>query len=108
MKEFKYQPTTEGFTGVVTLKMLTFKERISAAQELGIGVTKDGSVDVQDGLGVALKMLDKLKEQVVTVDVKYGENAFKSLDDLEYFSEGNELIQELGKVMMNGMSLGKA
>lgn len=105
MKEFDYVP--KKFAGKVRLKIPSYRDRMKLAQEMSVPKS-EGGIDISAGAKAAEKLLDKLSELIVSIDVEYKGEKFTSLEDLEYYEEGNELIGELGHVVLNGLSLGES
>lgn len=109
MKVFKHKPSNPGFQGYVEVKIPSYRERITMAQEMGLSSMKDANVEAQ--LQGVLGLLDKISEHVVSVDLKWNEDGheevFTSLADLEYFAEGVALTNEIGALLVQGISLGK-
>lgn len=105
MKEIEFRPKTEGFEGHIKIKLLNYKERMELTKELGLKVTANGVES--DMLAIAEKMSARAKDYVTEVKLKFGDVEFSDLEELSYYKEGNDVLQELMNVMMNGMSLGK-
>lgn len=110
MREVTYTPTSvKGLKGSVVLKVPSFRERLALFSSSGVKITKDGIDMGENGASsLLLTLMNKLDEFVVSVDLKLGKHHFQSLDDLEYSSEGAEIINELIQVASNGISLGNA
>lgn len=105
MKVFKYKVKSEGWSGEVELKVPSYKERMKMLQSMGLKNLQTEDVGTQiEFLG---NLIEKLDEAVVSIDVKYGDNSFKSMEELEYIQEAQQLRSEIGSVLINGISLGK-
>lgn len=106
MKEIEYKPTVPGFEGYIKLKLMNYKERMALMSQMGIKVGVNGIES--DTLDLLEKLSAKASEFVTEVKLKYGDAEFTTLEDLSYYAEGNEVLQELMRLMMTGMSLGKS
>lgn len=109
MREFDYCPKTEPFKGSVVLKVPSYKERIKLAQEMGVANMKVSgeAMDLGTSLELAGKLIDKMDDFIVSVDLKVGKQKFTSLEDLQYYSESQALVSELSGVVMKGITLGE-
>lgn len=106
MKEFDYVPRSEKFVGVVKLKVPNYYERVKLVQTMQVGI-KGGELTSEDQLGSVLKMLDIAKTHVVSIDLACEGMKLNSLEELSYFAEGTEMINELAGVVLSGIPLGK-
>ena len=103
MKTFDYKPQNESFEGIVKVDLPTYKERIDLVKQIGTDITEANAINKA---GDILKLVEK---HVVSVDLTHANGAkFKSLDDLGYYKEGSEIVNELGMVVLNGIPLGNA
>ena len=105
MKSFDYKPKAEGWSGTIKIKVPNYKERLSIVKELNLGAIADASASEQ--IDLTEKLLDKVMLHVESVDLKFGKQSFSSFEDLQYCKEGSDLINEVGSVLMTGISLGK-
>ena len=97
-REFKIELDGE-WSGLVVMKMLNYRDRITLAQDY-MGA-KDGDISVATGF------VDLCREHVVSIDATYkGEYPFNCLDDLEFSREGSTLINQLASMVLNGPPLG--
>jgi len=105
MKLLKYVPKDPKWEGFVELKVPNYKERLRMAQDLNLSSIADAPmVDQIDKLS---GLHDAVLAHVNAVDLKFEGIVFNSVDDLEYYKEGYELINEIGGVLMSGITLGK-
>lgn len=88
------------FTGEIKLAIPDWQSRIDLIKEY---MPQDGGDEASSGG----KMIDLVKKYVREVDFKHPEcdEPLKSVDDLSYFAEGNGVILDLGKQIMQGWSL---
>lgn len=105
MKSFDYKPKAEGWSGTIKLKVPNYKERLAIVKEMNLGSIAEANVSEQ--LDLTEKLLDRVQLHVEAVDLKFGKQAFTSFEDLQYCKEGSDLINEVGSVLMQGISLGK-
>lgn len=113
MKEFKYVPKADsGFKGSVVVSVPKYKKRMSLLRECNFKMSKGG--ELETGLE-QFDSLDKLisitEDHVVSVSLTYDNvdetSLIESIEDLGYYQEGVELINELGNLILSGFSLGK-
>lgn len=107
MKEITYVPKTEGFSGEILLNVPSYKERMALLKGLGVKMGPDGATSMDDQLEMAEKMLAKFSTLVLKVDLKYEDQVFTDIEELSYYKEGQDVIQELQGVLTNGLTLGK-
>lgn len=104
MKLVDYKPSNPGFSGTLKIKIPTYKERLKMAKTLSLDKLQDkdaAQLDILDGL------IDAVKSHIATIDLKFAGEVFKTVDDLDYFKEGTDLLTEISQVLINGISLGK-
>jgi hypothetical protein len=109
--EIKYKPTKH-FDGTVVIKMPRYKERIEMIKKLNLSVTQgEDSLEVEPknkGIDTAVFMSSVVEAHIISVDVTHKESGLviKTLEELECYKEGIELINEVGAVLFNGLALG--
>jgi hypothetical protein len=113
MIELEYKPKHKAFEGSVKLKMPGSKDRVSLIRSLKFEAKKEDyngvSIEsIHDDMVVAERMIDIVGSHVVNLDLKHKESGkvFKSLQELDIYKEGSELIGEIGNVLLSGVSLG--
>ena len=111
MKEYIYKPKAE-FEGHVKLALLKHIERLELLKDMQFKINEAGEVDNSsiDGAGYAMRLYSLVKDRVKEVKLKHKSSGeeFDSLDDLEYYNEGMELITEMGSFLIGGLQLGKS
>lgn len=106
----KYCPKGEVFEGYVMIRMPKFKERLALIKGLGISTDEKGEVGMNDdSLEKAAQLVGIAHEHVESVQLKHVESGieFSSMDDLDMYEEGTQLIQEIAGMVINGVKLGK-
>lgn len=88
------------FSGTVKVEIPTYKERLAIIKEMGVDKAEDAGIDS------ALGLINLVEKRVVSVNLKIGKESITSLDELSYYKEGSDIINDLGKVMISGISLG--
>jgi hypothetical protein len=104
MKEIKFKPTVEGMSGEVVLLVPMYKERAAYLKEM----SKLKSGDEVDGAALAGFLYDLAVKHVVSFNVSFDGMSFDKIDELEYYKEGSEFIQQVGLAVVTGVSLGKS
>lgn len=111
MKEFILKAEdleVKGFEGEVTLSLPSYKERMKVLKSLNFNLDSKGEVSKNtDIVGAAEKIFDIAAKYCKDVNLVYEETELSSIDDLSYFQEGSEVIQHIGNIIINGVSLGK-
>ena len=109
MKELKYEVKAKGWSGHVMIDMPSYKEKLAILKEVNIKVGAGGAVASDDNaMEMVEKLYAKMEKLVKAVDLVHeGGTEVKSLDDLGYYAEGQEVIQEIQGVLTQGISLGK-
>jgi len=110
MKLYKFEPKelysldgeklSSPFTGYVELQIPTYKERLTLVKEVGM-------FDEKQAMNNLDKMFEIVESRVKEVKMKYGNEEFNSLDELSYYSEGSLIINECGKIILQGIPLGE-
>lgn len=105
MKTVQHVPETAGFTGSITLKVLTFRERIAQLKEMGFTTQNLDNIDPE----AQIKFFDKVLSMVEKVNLVYEptKTPMTEVTDLETYREAAPLMIELFKVFVEGPSLGK-
>lgn len=109
MKTIEFSPTKiemhgedvdNPFEGKLVIDLPTYKERIAAVQKIGLS---DSAVEN------AGKIIDLvyLYCKGVQLTHKDSQSKFENLDDLSYSEEGSALINAAGRLILNGVQLGK-
>lgn len=103
MKQFKLKVSTDDLSGTITLELPNYAEKAELSKNLKIG---DASVSDMDQM---IMIMDAIKPHIKSVDlvVKNGGEEIKSFDDLEYISEGQDVIKQVSMAFLGGVSLGK-
>lgn len=109
MKEFVFKPKEDsGFTGEIKLRVPKYKERIRLLKECNLSVDENGEM----GKGAAQfdsveKIIDVTESHVISVSLRYGEQEIYEVEELGYYQEGVELLNEVGNLILSGFQLGK-
>lgn len=104
---FVYKPEKESvFKGEVALEMPTYLERLEMAE--GFDVSEDA--EHSDKMKAMKETIKVVSERCKKVDLKLRTDEkvkITSFDDLSRTEEGSALINDLGRMMVKGYSLGK-
>lgn len=99
MKTYEYHPPKESiFEGVIKIEIPTYRERLSLLGEME---TKTKDNELARGM-LALDLVEKRTKSVL-ITCKKLKLEITSLEDLGYYKEGAELINELGRIMVSGI-----
>lgn len=111
-KIIKWQ-AKEPFSGYVELAMPRQKDRIKFIKSLKYKTEiKDDQIEIDNQEGINYDAAEKISEYVEShvkgIALKYEPNGmmFDNMADLELYEEGIEVINALGRVLMNGVKLG--
>lgn len=118
MKEIEYKPkptkaadgseVSSPFSGLVKLRVPTYKERLEIIKKLNYKVGKDGELEAKSTqFDSATEIMDLVEKHVVSVELTLESDVITSLEDLGYYMEGSQLINELANVIIGGIKLGK-
>lgn len=115
MREITYKPKLMAdnklvFDGTVTVAVPCYYERLELIKKVNFKSNEKGEVENNNHYLDSLIKLAKLtKEFIKSVDLIRVEDGFRysSVDDLDFDKEGNSLIEEIGHMILNGISLGK-
>lgn len=111
--EVDYKPL-KNFEGFIKIKMPRYKERIEMIKKMNIKPKQsEDNVEVEtenSGFDSALFMADMIQNYILNIDVTHIETKthITTLEHLECYKEGVELINEVSSVLFNGLSLGNA
>jgi hypothetical protein len=103
MKLFKLKINTDDLSGTITLELPNYQEKADISKKLKIG---DASVSDLDQLVI---IMGEIRPRIKDVDlvVKEGGQEIKEFDDLEYLTEGQDVIKQVSTAFLGGVSLGK-
>ena len=104
---FKKEWIKNGYSVIVELELLKYKDRIKLIKDMNFQVKGDGSID-GNPVDQMEKLTDIVRKQIRSIRIKTSEREYTSLDELEYFVEYSEIINELIGVVLNGVKMGEA
>ena len=118
MKEFSYVPKSKvvdgveipaAFTGKIGISIPKFTERVKLLKEVQFGNTVPGQSDAANNLDFSVKMAEIAKSHTVRVALTRvsTQETLSSFEDLEYDTDGTDLINQIGHMVLTGISLGK-
>lgn len=99
---------TNPFKGKVVLDIPKYQERLSIIKEMNLKA-QDGEMEQDTGLDGAGKLHEIAMKKIKSIDVEHKDSkiVFNSVDSLEYYKEGVELLQQISSCIIQGVSLGK-
>jgi hypothetical protein len=93
------------YTVTVELKLLKYSERLKLLKELKVtGV--DGNIEA-DAINQTEGLIELTKKQVISIKIKTEDKEYNSLDDLEYFAEYQDIMNELMVIVVKGAKMGE-
>jgi hypothetical protein len=98
------------FKGEITLKLPGHIERIRVAKEISYRLNdKTGEMVKRDEYDSAQALMEAVSKQVVAVNVSRIDDSytFDSIDALGFDEDSSLVLNELGKMLMRGVRLGK-
>lgn len=107
------KPKPHPFKGSVKLRIPSYLERLDTVKSLSFEAGSDGKAEEKDrkkfALDMAGKTVDLAKTHIVSMEVTHvkTKKKFASPVELEYYKAGVELLQEIGGVILGGLSLGE-
>ena len=103
MKQFKLKINTEELNGTITLELPNYQEKAEISKKLRIG---EEGVSEMDQLII---ILDEIRPKIKNVDlvVRLGGQPISDFEELEYITEGQEVIKQVTTAFLGGVSLGK-
>ena len=108
MKLFEYKPKKH-FEGMITIKVPQYKERIKLLKECNFKLGKEGDLESGEGQFDSIeKMIEVTEKHIEKVALVHGGEEINSVEDLGYYAEGTELLNEVGGLILNGFTLGKS
>lgn len=107
MKLFEYKPKKH-FEGMITIKVPQYKERIKLLKECNFKLSNDGDLQADnEQFDSVEKLLEITEKHIEKVALVHDKKEINSVEDLGYYVEGTELLNEVGGLILNGFSLGK-
>lgn len=103
---FKKEYIKNGYSVVVELELLKYKDRLRLIKEMNFQVKPDGSID-GNPIDQMERLTESVRKQIKSIKIKTSEKEYTSLDELEYFVEYSEIINELIGIVMNGVKMGE-
>jgi hypothetical protein len=98
-----------GFTGTASVEVKSYQERCLMLKDLGISAT-GGEVTLDSNVyDNAVKINQLAREHVKSIDLIHAdsETEIDSLDKLEIYQEGIEVLNSLSGYILNGVTLSK-
>jgi len=101
----KQEEKDNPFEGTVILKVPKYTERLQFMKTCNFGSKVEDGVNYDS----MIEMIKIAKDHITKVELKRKEDGqeFTTVDDLEYDSEGSEILNELGTKILGGVKLGK-
>ena len=100
----------EGFEGSIILDTSKYRERMKNLQEVGISIDSNGNVEISkgDALDNFVKYCTLMHKQVKKVNLIHKKSGIKfiNLEELEEYSEYQDVITKLIEKYNEGMNLG--
>jgi hypothetical protein len=104
----KIKVDNESLVGFVTLKMPTYEEKLLISKTMSVNESESSQSDKIDSLITLSNELKKrLQEVSLTSKDETLEVVIVNFDELSTIAEGVELINELIRIMLNGVPMGK-
>jgi hypothetical protein len=110
LKELKFVPKSENFTGSVTLRMPSFDERYEVLDSMGLKVSGDGEVSMSDATSFSsIRNLVKASIKFyVSVELDHNDGRkFRSTDDLLMEPDCDAVLIEVASGITKGFKMGK-
>jgi hypothetical protein len=99
----------EPFRGCVEMDRLSHDQRMEILNDLNLQADSAGEVKInKDMLSKLSKIKEHVNKHVKKVDLEHIDSGmcFKSLTELEYYEEFQEVLNELSGILLNGFKLG--
>jgi hypothetical protein len=94
--------------GKIKYASLLYQARLKKYKETMDGInTAEGQANIDDEINLSSRYHQVLKDRVIDVDVKSGEEKLTSIDDLYDFAEGIAVGNSLALKIITGQRLGK-
>lgn len=112
-RSYRYTPELckDGpFNGYVVMTMPKYSERKKLIKKYGIKANATGQVDFEvDAIESLSAMVDGVKEYVEEVKIKrvHDKKEYVSFEDLEYDPSCDALLEDLGRLLIQGETLEK-
>jgi hypothetical protein len=93
--------------GQVKIDLFPFVERTNFAKEIMYEIAQDGVSKEREGIDQAKMLVSVVKERVKEVNISCEGTEVLTFDDLLYYKEGLEIANEIGSILLSGISLEK-
>lgn len=104
----KIKVDNDSLVGFVKLKMPTYEEKLLISKTMSVNESESSQSDKIDSLITLSNELKKrLEEVALTSKDESLEIVITNFEELSTIAEGVELINELIRIMLNGVSMGK-
>jgi hypothetical protein len=104
---YRHEIKKESLEGFIEVELFNYKERMEALKAMNFKVEK-GEVNVNsDQIDTLSRMVAMVRSRVKQVNliIVGTKDKFVVFDDLEYYDVYNELINELGGLLFNGIKV---
>jgi len=96
----------EEIKGEIEISLLPWKERMSKAKEIVYKIVDGNYVDRHE-IEQGEATIDLAISRVASVNLKATDIEIKSIDELMFYREGSIIVNEISRIVLNGLSLGK-
>lgn len=104
---FKKEIKKENYKAIVEIELLPYSERMKLIKSLNFKINNDGQVE-NYGIDQIDEITRVTKERIKSISVKYGnKKEITTLEELEYYQECSEILNECITHVMNGVKLGE-
>lgn len=108
--EYKKAYSGKGiFEGYVLIKVPSYVERMENLKEMNFNISENGDVEINEATYESLvKMGVAAKKFCITMELvhKKTKKKFNSLEELEPYSEYQEIVTDIVSIVAQGVSLG--
>lgn len=113
MYTFQWTPKDKeksAFDGSVTVKVPDHIARMSFLKTLTVTVSETGELIQAEQIDISMKLVECAKKYIESVALVRKEDGFKVPDAkwLEYDIDGVDILGEIGRVLIDGVKLGKS
>lgn len=103
---YKKEIKKENYKATIEIDLLPYSERIKLLKSLNFKVNSEGVVDSPEMTQIE-EMLNVTKSRIVSVNVKFGKKEITDINEMEFYAEWTEIINECMGVVVHGVKLGE-
>jgi hypothetical protein len=103
---YEYHIKEKKIDGVIKIELLPWRERMKKVKEI-LYKNNDGTVDPRPELEQGEMTIDATINQIREVKIVMNDKKISSIEEMMFYREGIDIVNRLGSILMQGISISK-